>query len=331
MYYITCIAGTENIVSDFLLEDFKGLSVSKVMSGSLIIETNNDSLDFEKIPYINNAFRIIFKSNDTNINSFINKTASFKKSYGITPTRNKTYRVIVSRLNQLIKSDNRNIKTIQQRIEKESGMKLYPHKPDVEFWILKRSENVCFFMQRLFKHKSFDKTLDKGQLRADICYIMVRLSSPNATDIVLEPFFGSGALLISRIRYGGYKMIFANEIMEDKVNAVKAKYKNIRKKAIVKKADSLNMEFVKEGFIHKILADPPWGDYDNNMDVNDFYNKMFLEFARVLKSDGVIIMLTARKDEVEAIIHKSDILIVKDKYDILLSGKKAGLYKIIKQ
>ena len=59
---------------------------------------------------------------------------------------------------------------------------------------------------------------------------------------------------------------------------------------------------------------------------------MLLEFNRVLKLDGVIILLIGAKEIFENVLRDkfSNTFRLKRKYDILVSGKKAAIYQLIR-
>ena len=54
---------------------------------------------------------------------------------------------------------------------------------------------------------------------------------------------------------------------------------------------------------------------------------MLKEFRRVIKTNGQLIILSARKDELESAILKQKHRVGK-KYDTLVNGKKASVYVI---
>ena len=84
--------------------------------------------------------------------------------------------------------------------------------------------------------------------------------------------------------------------------------------------------------VNKIVTDPPWGLYEDvGMEMEGFYDKMMKEMYRVLKTNGIIVILTANKDELEKVLlNFRNKLKILNKYNILVSGKKAAVYKIIK-
>ena len=50
-------------------------------------------------------------------------------------------------------------------------------------------------MMRLTKHKAYEKILHKGELRPELSHILCSISEPDADDIFLDPFCGSGTIL----------------------------------------------------------------------------------------------------------------------------------------
>ena len=54
---------------------------------------------------------------------------------------------------------------------------------------------------------------------------------------------------------------------------------------------------------------------------------MFESFKRVLAENGTVVVLSARKEELEKAVGNSNLKIVKSLHT-LVNGKKAGVYKI---
>ncbi|MCQ2593242.1 MAG: methyltransferase [Treponema sp.] len=77
-----------------------------------------------------------------------------------------------------------------------------------------------------------------------------------------------------------------------------------------------------------VITDPPWGFYEEIGDIKDFYEKMFDSLKKVLKKEGQIIILSARKEEIESVAEKCSFVIT-DSIHTLVNGKKAALYKMV--
>ena len=97
-----------------------------------------------------------------------------------------------------------------------------------------------------------------------------------------------------------------------------------------------NLDFFENNFDNnfftKIITDPPWGFFEKIDNIDAFYSKFFEISYRILKENGILVLLTANKNEVESLLNKSlNKFQLQEKYDVLISGKKTGIYKILKK
>ena len=222
----------------------------------------------------------------------------------------KTFRVVFSKENELISVNKERLSKIENKIAKLNNLAVDRANPDFEFWFLKRRDGEQFTGIRLTKHPDYKTVLAKGQLRPELADILCYLSDPQKTDVVLDPFSGSGAIGMARKNYP-YDKIFSADI---KIGF-----------------DATNMADILDKNIDKIITDPPWG-ISVGLDLNlpDFYFKMLKEFNRVLKSDGKIVILMGNKEVFETtLLNFSTFKLIKN-YRLLVSGKKAAIYVLLK-
>jgi len=313
IFYSSFIVGFERLVSTIIKNDYQGVEAIQVLNGALIHKTN-DLSQMIAAPFLNNHFFVFKRAKGDNIVDFINQlnTVRLKKA-----KVKKSFRVIVSDQNNLVSVNNSVLSRLEKKIEKETGNYVNRVKPDIEYWILKRSEGIILFMERIGKHKSFDKTLNKGELRNDLCYFLNYLSVPNKNDIYLDCFCGSGAIIKNRIKMGDYNMIFGIDIEQSHIQKLRKAYK--KNNLIFKHTDFFSFKF-DDGFIDKIVTDPPWGIFEKIDNLPEFYQDFIDEATRILKKAGILVVLTACKDEMKQL--KTDLTLI-DTYDILVSGKKA--------
>jgi tRNA G10 N-methylase Trm11 len=222
-------------------------------------------------------------------------------------------------------------------ISLQSKLKLSRSKSDAEFWIVHRTEGFCYFLKRLSKHTVYEKILNKGELHPEIAFLMNWFSETNKNDIRLDPFCGNGSIPLKRILHFPTKYVYAFDIDRKMIKIVNNKIS--RKKSLsnlnnisVKQVDikDLNNELPNES-IDKIVTDPPWGLYENTkIDIENFYIMIFDKMEKVLKNSGIIVLLIGRNIDIEIIIKKYINLTILQKYDVLISGKKANIVKIKK-
>lgn len=313
MYYSTFIVGFEDVVCELLKN--KNVSIKKILNGAVLYDSKDN--EFKKYPFFNNNF-YVYKTISGNIENIVNQINSVK----IMSKKHKcSFRVIFSDNNDLVKVDYSLMKRVENKICKDTGNFVNRNKPDIEYWILKRSENITLFMERINKHKSFDKVLNKGELREDLCYFLNYLSNPNENDIYLDAFCGSGAIIKQRLDFGKFNLIFGIDKEENLIKQLRKKF-NGRNNIIFKNIDFFSNKF-DDNFISKIVTDPPWGFYEDINNIQAFYQKMFNEFERILSDGGRLVLLTACKDEISEL---NTSLKLVQKYGILVSGKKAGVF-----
>lgn len=247
--------------------------------------------------------------------------------------------------NSPIAIDNKLHEDVENKIfelTRGSGRKLYVDRtnPDFEYWFLYRKEGYGFFGLRLTKHPDYKDTLAKGQLRPELANIMVLLSNPHKDDVILDPFAGSGAIPIERAKYP-YQKIIAGDInpeinWQSRGNTDTSTYRSIyaqtrQNYARIYMLDALAMKGIADESVNKIITDPPWGIYSTNGDIHSFYVQMLNETLRVLRSGGLIVMLVGRNVDMEKILAAfAERLELIKSYNILVSGKKAGIFVISK-
>jgi 23S rRNA G2445 N2-methylase RlmL len=90
---------------------------------------------------------------------------------------------------------------------------------------------------------------------------------------------------------------------------------------------------VQMNSIDKLVTNPPWGrTLGKELDYNIFYPRLLLEFRRVLKQDGVLVLLTSEKLLFEKLIRDNKRHFwLEQQFNIFVSGRKAGIYKLRKR
>ncbi len=338
-YLSTCISGTTTIIEEILRKNFPDLSVTLSLDGLVVYTTEAKPEQIKQLRGLNNSFLLIkmYKnSQPTTVEKLIKQTISEPKilqsiTQSISP-KQFTFRIVTVEKNSMVSVSQSLIKQLEERIVHRSHLKPNRRIPQNEIWFMVRSEGYSFIGIRLKKSAFRDKNLEKGELAPQLAYILTYLSDPSPFDIVLDPFAGHGAIPIERTNSKS-KEILASDINPDTIKALIEKITKLNKNIKVTKADAVNLSHVPSGSVDKIITDPPWGLFDPLLNIPELYEKMFAEFTRVVKKDGIFILLTAQKEIVNSFLHekfKNDLSLT-SQYDILLSGKKATIFKFIKQ
>ena len=340
-YYSTFVPGLLEPVKDSLLRALKHGHVRLELDGLIAYETIAEVTDIGSLGFVTNTFRIL-KSfprdpRRTMADMASQVLADRSVSFRSVPRKDKasqTFRVITSVANRLVPLDERLMKQLEQKISSQTGLRPNRSKPDHEFWLLQRSEGFGFFALRISHHKSYDKMLQKGELRPELANVLCRLSRPSHGELFLDPFCGSGAIPLQRARFP-LGLIFASDSNQQKIDSLKQRIRKLglQKKIIARCENALDLRRYQDGSIHKIVTDPPWGHFESTqIPLDEFYDRMLAEFCRLLTAEGLLVVLTAQNAVLETSVQKNALkLDTLKKFNILLSGKKAAIYVLLRK
>lgn len=313
-YFSTYISGFGEIIEDLLKRKLSDVQIKTNLDGLIIFDSNDPFFAIKNLRFLNNSFVLL----DKNLNKIDRQILSGFKSF----------RIVYSKENEFTKLDTAALKKIESLIFKTLHLKVSRDNPETEFWILKRSEGLKLFGLRITKRES---NLEKGKLRPELANILCELSDPTSADVFLDPFAGSGAIVFERTNMAKFQKIFAGENNKNVYQVLINKTKRLNVPIIVGKWNATKLGALSDQSVNKIVTDPPWGQYDNTINIEELYNKAMLEFYRILKVNGILVILTAQKDLITELLNNYDgKLLLERQFNILVSGKKAGVFKIIK-
>lgn len=339
-YYSTFTPGLLEPVRDALLTDLPQSRILNALDGLIVYESSAPIDIIRKLPFVTNTFyvlKVFAGDRAKTVESIASNILRDRVLYCSPPfpyKRGNTFRVVVSRASELIAIKNELMNQLEAWIRGRTGLVPNRSKPDIQFWLLQRTEGYGFFAVRVTKHRAYDKILSKGELRPELANILCRLSDPVVGELFLDPCCGSGAIPIQRAQYFPRGLVIASDNDERIVNTLKNRVKqlNLRKRIVVRCDDALHLTRYADGSIHKIVTDPPWGHFaEIQMPLDVLYRNMISEFMRVLRKEGRLVMLTAQTSLTDEIIRNCTQLTLLRKFNILLSGKKASVYVLVQK
>lgn len=332
-YASSYTSGFGKYIEKWIKEFYPDCSIVFNFDGLIVYKTKQKNTT---VPFFNNTYLVLGyskcagRSFSGDVVSFLNGTnfnlsgiavgEKFNKNY-------KTFKVLPFDKNQPTQIDYKLIKPLEKRIERETGLELAERKHDIDIILSRRSENVMLLMVKRTYQRLTEKEIEKGSLRPEVAHILCKLADLQKEDVCMDMFCGSGAIARQIIKHFPYNMIFASDIEEEKITKLKKEYKNNNKKLYIKKMDALNLDHFKDGFINKIITDPPWNMFNSSgKDFTSFYVKMLQEFARLLKIDGRAVVLMGNITEFETALSMTANFCKEDVINVLINGKKANIY-----
>lgn len=336
-YVSTFVSGFQDAVKNLLQDRFDGLVILEIFDGIVVYETDKKPIQIRDLKLFNNSFLLMdFIRNVKNpIDTALRKLAkNNKKLVSVTNTINelkpKTFRIVTSLENKLTSIDQNLRKSVENRISATYEIKPDRLNPDIEFWILARSEGFVLTCLRITQNKNKERALLKGELRPEIAYLLCCLSEPTNEDVFLDPFCGYGSIPLERSSLQGFKQIIASDMDKSKLTMIRERI--LENNISLFQKDFFSKESFGQNSIDKIVTDPPWGDFATlDLETDLFYCKFLNQASYVLKENGLLIFITSKKNETEKAIEiNNDSFKLVLKLDILVSGKKVGLYKLKK-
>ena len=324
----TFTTGFKKVVEKNLPEIVSGCKILNIFDGIVHYKFNGNSHDLEKVVYFNNTFFVIKSWNNfcgnfsTMVNDFCNENKYLLISKG-------SFRTRFVRENQFEKIDKKLVIKVEENVLKRSKLKIDRVSPSTEIWFNIRREGFAFCGQLISKREFTEKNLNKGELRPELAYLMCCFAELKENDVIAEPFCGYGSIPIQLAKKFRFLHLYVSDIDEEKITALKEKKQFKQNNFIsVEVQDAFSLKQIKDNSVDVIISDPPWGFFEDVGDISLFYDKMFCSFKRILKNDGKMIILSARKDELEYAAEKNNYKII-EKVDTLVNGKKACVYMII--
>jgi predicted RNA methylase len=350
-YYATFIPGLRDFIAEVIKERLADAVIHRLLDGAVLFETETS---YDKLNFFcfNNIFAVISvmehsKSpgalEDHVKAAALNKAgkAALREISGareVISCNNKkfhTFRIVISSENKPAAIDEKLRAAAEGYISRLSGLKVNRSSPDTEFWFLFRREdnsqesNFSVFMKRLSLRPSWEKSLHKGELPPPLAWTLCRLAQLSHGDTVLDPFCGYGSIPDAALKHFHITKFIACDNNREAALYAAARFKK-RKTGnfILHQADFSELpSLIAENSVDAVITDPPWGLYREIQD-EQFHEKMFDVFGKLLKDGGRAVVLCANRDYLlEAV---PGCFKKQCRTPILLSGKKAAIFQFVK-
>jgi predicted RNA methylase len=336
-YVSTFASGLQEIVAQALPRQLADAAVRHLMDGMVIYDSDRPLPQVTGIPFFNNTFILIhyFPSLPDGGLQFMMQAILKKPDLVRVPRwalkKAAAFRLMASRANQTVAIPRDLLERLERFFSHRLAIPTNRSRADVELWFIERSEGCGLLGLRVTRTAPAAKHLQPGELRPELAHLLCLLSEPAKTDAFLDPFAGSGALPRARAQGFPYRQITALDA--DPAIADRLRQRLPKDARITcGSGDALHLAHIADGSISKIVTDPPWGLFEARRlsELVDFYSAMLAEFTRVLQPGGLLVVLMGQKERFEAALAGHPQLALAGKWDILVSGKKAAIYKIEK-
>ncbi|HUA34022.1 MAG TPA: methyltransferase domain-containing protein [Candidatus Binataceae bacterium] len=180
--------------------------------------------------------------------------------------------------------------------EREDHTWRLDEEADVEFWATMNAGELVLEVRltdERMRHREYKAAHRIAALRPSVAGALAWLSEPEESDVVLDPFCGTGTILIERAHLGRYAMLYGSDRDPAALEAARANVGPRYKPIQLERWDAAALP-IEPASVSKIVTNLPWGKtYGTHGENRRLYPKWFAEFSRVLRKDGRVVALTS--------------------------------------
>jgi tRNA G10 N-methylase Trm11 len=320
------VSGFSETVNYALKQRFSDVSILEQSDGLAVYETAAPIGKVSHNPMFSNTF-VVLADFPAELPSpkILELVAAKIAGFSVPFANAKSFRVIYSHNGQLVPIEPTILAKLEAMITSTTGIVVNKARPDVEFWVISRANEKSYFGMRASNFTI--NTTEPEELRSDLATLLCYVSEPQKNDVFLDSFCGSGAIPLARAKLGKYTKIYGYDSDGAKISKLRAVSGS---GMVFSVGDARNMAMIADASITKIVTDPPWGLYDKEVgDIIDLYEKALKEFHRVLSENGILVLLLSR-ELASGFLFDNTGFSIEASYEVLVAGKKASVYKLLK-
>jgi predicted RNA methylase len=320
-YFATFISGCQQIIDNRLKQFAKNdLSVQEIYDGLVVFNSSLSIEQLSELRFFNNVYELVV---DLNKQNTPDEAALALQNADLTAIPRASFKVSAQFAGKPIGLEGLN--DLQNLIVRKTGSWPDSFKPVTQLLLVVRADGRALFGKVLPKAGFKLRPLSSGELRFDLAHILGLVASLSRTHVVLDAFAGNGAIARECLQGFHCEKVIAFERDAKLI----AQLKSIPQLTVIR-GDARRLNDVQDGSIDRVITDPPWGKYGryDSGELDDLYKNALLQMHRVLRKKGCAVVLTAYEAFPEFAAEAGFVL--EKQHDILVSGKKASIFKLRK-
>lgn len=144
-------------------------------------------------------------------------------------------------------------------------------------------------------HKRSRLVHPRVTLNPTVAAAMVRLSQPQAGEVVCDPMLGGGTILTERYDYDPQVTLIGGDLFSEKLDMARQNFAGLGVPALLAQWNVRRLPLRGET-IDKFLCNPPWGNMWGDRALNRrLYPALLAHMRRCLKPGGLMVLLTSER------------------------------------
>lgn len=325
MHRLAVAAGFERVVERALAEDVSGLEVLEVDSGSLVVRGRTLARSLATLPYLSVVLQQVARTRAGPLEAAMPALADLLRDHPFPEPMRRlgTFRLRTSDGGALVRVDPARRSRLEQAISQWSSLRPDPRGGGAEVWLIRRRGEADVSLGVRVDTPTQNKPA-KGELKTDVAAALVRTTPLDASDVFLDPFAGSGALLRARARWN-HRLIVGSDRDPAAAQALEPLgRKGVRVRTGAADAtDRRALATLLDGHPFDVtVTDPPWGAFARGIDVDTLYAGAAAALRTVAAPAARVVVLTSLGDLARRSLGTAAFEVT-DSFPVLVNGKKA--------
>jgi 23S rRNA G2445 N2-methylase RlmL len=203
----------------------------------------------------------------------------------------------------------------------------------VEFWANLLGSHLLLGLRlsdRTMRHRFKRKVELPASLRPSVAAALVFLTDPQAEDVFLDPFSGSGTILMERQQAGPFRQIVGGDILADRVQAARQNVPGGQRdqRIVIRQWDARQLP-LENASVDKVASNLPFGkQVGSPAELPKLYLETLRELQRVVRPGGRIVLLSSEFDLMKESVRQTPRLNITSGYSIAVLGQWGRIYII---
>jgi len=326
-YLLQFPAGLGGLVEQCLHQDIRHQEVVFRDDSAVLVTTTAKPQHIAALPYLKNAFAVVTETRRGPLPTAVPALAKAlaKMPAGALPRTNGAFRTMMSVDGQLVGVPRDVRARLEAAIAARTGGRLQTRGGSGdEYWVVGRRELDTLLLGRKVPMRK-PRAAPKGALGPEVSDLLVRASDPSPDDVFLDPFAGTGSLVLARLDHPARQIIYSDLNLRRLRPEFRPELARARGVSFLHE-DARELPSVDDATIDAIVTDPPWGEHEELAEPFPlFAAAVGHSMRRVLKPGaGRFVMLVTRRlaADLRAALVDSD-LVPRHEHEILVNGHPA--------